>query len=203
VIRRDDADGVLTLTIDRPEKANALSSEMLTTLADHVESVTADQTTKVVILTGVGSVFSSGADLGEVTNGLSTDPAWERLSTAIATCPVMTIAVLNGTVAGGATGMVLAADLRIAVPTAKFFYPVIKLGFLPQPSDPARLAEIVGASHAKRILLTGAVITADDALQIGLFDSVVAEPMDAVLAMVTDTLAADRAHIASIKALFP
>ena len=68
---------------------------------------------------------------------------WERLSGAIASLPCLTIAALNGTLAGGAMGMVLACDLRIAVPGAKFFYPVMKLGFLPQPSDPKRLAALV------------------------------------------------------------
>ena len=70
--------------------------------------------------------------------GLATSDVWERLSGAIAALPCLTVAALNGTLAGGANGMALACDLRIAVPSAKFFYPVMKLGFLPQPSDPAR-----------------------------------------------------------------
>ena len=203
MIRSDFANGVLTLTIDRQDKANALTAKMLEALADHVEAAATDPDVKVLMLTGAGKVFSSGADLGDAGKGLSTDAVWERLSSAIAACPVLTIAVLNGTVAGGAIGMVLAADLRFAVPTAKVFYPVIKLGFLPQPSDPGRLAAIVGTSQAKRILLTGAVITADEALETGLFDRLDAAPMEAALGILADTLAADRSHIAAIKALFP
>ena len=202
MIHRDVANGVLTLTIDRQDKANALTAEMLGTLADHVEAAAIDKGVKVVMLTGAGKVFSSGADLAEVGKSLSTDPAWERLSAAIASSPVLTIAVLNGTVAGGAIGMVLATDLRIAVPTAKLFYPVIRLGFLPQPSDPGRLAAIVGPSQAKRILLTGAVVTADEAIKMNLFDRLDADPMAAALEMVADTLSADRDHVAAIKALF-
>lgn len=203
MIRKDFNDGLLTLTIDRPDKANALTSEMLKALADHFEAAAMDEDVKVVALTGAGKVFSSGADLGDVGAGLSTDPVWERLSGAIANCPVLTIAALNGTVAGGAMGMVLACDMRIAVPTAKAFYPVVKLGFLPQPSDPARLAAIVGASQAKRMLLTGAVITGQEAKEIGLFDRLDDTPMDAAQALIKDTLAAERSHVAGIKALFP
>ncbi|MEO9823374.1 MAG: enoyl-CoA hydratase/isomerase family protein [Paracoccaceae bacterium] len=202
MIRRDQEDGLLTLTIDRPDKANALTSQMLNDLADYVEAGSADKSVKVIALTGAGKVFSSGADLGDVGAGLSTDPVWERLSGVLAACPVLTIAALNGTVAGGAMGMVLACDMRIATPKAKAFYPVIKLGFLPQPSDPARLAAIVGASQAKRILLTGAVLVADEAKEIGLFDRLEEDPLQATRNLVKDTLAAERSHGAQIKALF-
>ncbi|NNE87830.1 MAG: enoyl-CoA hydratase/isomerase family protein [Silicimonas sp.] len=203
MISKETAEGVVTLTINRPDKANALTAEMLGTLADHVEAASEDPNVKVLMLTGTGKVFSSGADLGEVGKGLSTDPLWERLSGAIAHCPVLTITVLNGTVAGGAIGMILATDLRIATPIAKVFYPVIKLGFLPQPSDPGRLAAIVGSSNAKRILLTGAVVSGEEALAMGLFDRLENMPMEAALEMLKDTLAADRSHVAGIKALFP
>lgn len=202
MIRRNQSDGLLTLTIDRPDKANALTSDMLGTLADHVEEAAKDDSVKVIALTGAGKVFSSGADLGEVGNGLSTDPVWERLSGAIANSPVLTIAALNGTVAGGAMGMVLACDLRIASPSAKAFYPVVKLGFLPQPSDPKRLAVIVGAPHAKRVLLTGAVLDAREANEIGLFDRLDDTPMETVHTLIKDTLAAERSHVAGVKALF-
>src|SRR5690554_5160254 len=103
---------------------------------------------RALILTGAGGVFSAGADLDEARSGLATDPVWERLSAAIAAAPCLTIAALNGTLAGGAFGMALACDLRIAVPEADFFYPVMKLGYLPQPSDPARLAALVGPARA-------------------------------------------------------
>lgn len=202
MIRSDLSDGLLILTIDRTDKANALTAAMLGELADQFDAAAKDVAVKVIALTGAGRVFSSGADLEDVGKGLSTDPVWERLSGAVANCPVLTIAVLNGTVAGGAMGMVLACDMRIAVPTAKAFYPVVKLGFLPQPSDPDRLAAIVGASHAKRMLLTGAVITAEEAKDIGLFDRLEDMPMEAMRALVQETLAAERSHVAGIKALF-
>ena len=122
-----------TVTLNRPEKANALTKDMLEELADIAESA---RDAKVFVLTGAGKVFSAGADLDAAKAGLATDPVWERLSGAIAALPGLTIAALNGSLAGGAFGMALACDLRIAVTGAKFFYPVMKLGYLPPPSDP-------------------------------------------------------------------
>ena len=160
-------DGCLTLRINRPDKANALTEAMLSDLAVAVED--ADQS--VLVLTGEGKVFSAGADLEDVRNGtLATSPAWERLSSAVARFKGLSLASMNGSCAGGALGMVLACDLRITVASAKFFYPVIKMGVLPQPSDPARLAALVGPSRAKRILLEGAKLNADEAFAIGLVD---------------------------------
>jgi enoyl-CoA hydratase/carnithine racemase len=98
--------------------------------------------------------------------------------------------------------MVLACDLRIAVPTARFFYPVIKMGVLPQPSDPARLRDLIGPSAAKRILLTGAQITADEALALGLLDQISPVDLMSDVQMLTAPVrAADPAQVTAIKAL--
>ena len=139
----------------------------------------------------------------EARAGLATDPVWETLSAKIAGLGCLTIAALNGTLAGGAMGMVLACDLRLAVPTAKFFYPVMKLGFLPQPSDPARLVTLVGPARAKMILMGGAKIEADEALAWGLIDRIVAPEalLESANALATDALAAKAGHAAAIKAM--
>lgn len=191
--------GCLTLSIDRPDKANALTEPMLAQLADAVET----SNEAVLVLTGKGKVFSAGADLEVVRNGsLATSPQWERLSSAVARFQGLSIASLNGSCAGGALGMVLACDLRIAVPSAKFFYPVIKMGVLPQPSDPARLAALVGPSVAKRILLTGAKIDAPEALSVGLIDQISIGALECeTAALMEPALAADPAQIAAIKSL--
>ena len=203
MIQVETADGVRTVTIDRPEKANSLTTEMLTTIAVAAETA-AEAGVKVFVLRGTGKVFSAGADLDEARAGLATSPVWERLSGAIARMPCLTIAALNGTLAGGAMGMVLACDLRLAVPGAKFFYPVMKLGFLPQPSDPGRMAALIGPARAKMILMAGPKIEAEEALAWGLIDRIVApEAMaETVAALAADARAAAPAHIAGIKALF-
>jgi enoyl-CoA hydratase/carnithine racemase len=173
-------------------------------LADAVEEATATQA-RALILTGEGRVFSAGADLDEARAGLATDPVWETLSARIAAFPGLTIAALNGTLAGGAMGMALACDLRLAVPEATFFYPVMRLGFLPQPSDPARLAALIGPARAKLILMAGARATAPEALAWGLIDRIL--PAEALLpgaaALAADALAATPAHVAAIRRLIP
>lgn len=195
-----DEGGRRTITLDRPDKANALTAEMLGDLCDAVTHADAH----VIVLTGTGKVFSAGADLDAARAGLATSGLWEELSGAIAGSPAFTIAALNGTVAGGAFGMVLACDVRIAAEHAKFFYPVMKLGFLPQPSDPKRLAAIAGVAAAKRILMGGAKITGEEALRMGLVDILCAPEavIEQAYTLAGDALTAKREHVAGIKALF-
>lgn len=192
--------GLWTVTINRPEKANSLTGAMLEQLAETMEAA---REARAVILTGTGKVFSAGADLDEARAGLAVSPLWERLSGAIAALPGLTICALNGTLAGGANGMALACDLRIAVPSAKVFYPVMKLGYLPQPSDPGRLAALVGPSRAKLILMAGQKITADEAFAFGLIDRIVPpeELMPTAHALCADVLAAKPEIAAGIKAM--
>lgn len=182
--------GLWTVTLNNPGKANALTRSMLAELVDIAEAASA---ARALVLTGAGKVFSAGADLNEARAGLATSDLWEKLSGAIAALPCLTVAALNGTLAGGANGMVLACDLRIAVPSAKFFYPVMKLGFLPQPSDPKRMAALIGPARTKLILMAGQKITASEAYGFGLVDQIV-EPenlMPTARDLVADSLAAD------------
>jgi len=195
--------GLWTATIARPDRANSLTAEMLETLAGFAEEAAVHA--RVLVLTGEGGVFSAGADLDEARTGLATSPLWERLSGAIVNAPILTIAALNGTLAGGAFGMALACDLRVAVPGAKFFYPVMKLGFLPQPSDPMRLSALIGPARAKMILMAGQKIEADEALAWGLVDRVVARGAleETVAVLASDALGAEAAHVAAIKKMIP
>lgn len=198
-VMREDS-GLWIATINRPDKANSLTKEMLETLT---QTAIAAQEAKALVITGVGRVFSAGADLDQSRAGLATDDVWERLSGAIADLPCMTIAALNGTLAGGAMGMALACDMRISVPTAKFFYPVMKLGFLPQPSDPKRMAALIGPARAKLILMAGQKIAADEALGFGLVDRIVApdELLSTARGLCEDVIAAKPEIAAGIKAL--
>lgn len=197
MIITDDQGRCTVLRISRKEKANALTGDMLRDMRQAV----ARSGTPVLILTGDGTVFSAGADLDEMKTGLGTNPEWEALSSALASYPGLTIAALNGTLAGGAMGIALACDLRIAVPEARFFYPVMRLGYLPQPSDPGRLAALVGPSRARMILLAGQRIGADEALTWGLIDRIVAPGtlMDSAKALAVDALAADQEHLQALK----
>ncbi|PWE32635.1 enoyl-CoA hydratase [Maritimibacter sp. 55A14] len=187
MIRLDKGAARWTLTLDRSDKANSLTRDMMESLDAHVAGA-AEAGIRVLVLTGAGRVFSAGADLEEARAGLATDAVWERLSARIAALPCLTVAALNGTLAGGAFGMALACDLRVAVEGARFFYPVMKLGFLPQPSDPGRMVALMGPARAKLVLAGGAKLTAAEALAFGLVDRVTAA--DGLTAEV-DALAAD------------
>ena len=191
---------VWTVSIDRQDKANSLTEAMLVELSEIMEAA---QEARAVILTGRGRVFSAGADLEEARAGLATSGIWERLSGAVAALPGLSVAALNGTLAGGAMGMALACDLRIAVPGAAFFYPVMKMGFLPQPSDPGRLAALVGPARARLILMGGQKITAEEALSFGLIERIVTPDtlLESARALCADAVAADAAHARAIKAL--
>lgn len=198
----ETAEGAWIVTLDRPEKANALTRAMLLRLVEIMTEAHRARA-RVVILTGRGRVFSAGADLEEAHAGLATDPIWAELSGAVAAVEGLTIAAVNGTLAGGAHGMALACDLRIAVPEATFFYPVLRLGFVPPAPDPGRLAALVGPSRARMILLAGQRIGAEEALHWGLVDRLV--PAEALMETALDLSAAALATkdgvTAGIKAL--
>jgi enoyl-CoA hydratase len=204
MIRVTQTEGLWTVLLDRPDKANALTSAMLETLIETFLAARAAQI-NALILTGSGKVFSAGADLQEAHAGLATSDLWERLSSAVADLPALTIAALNGTVAGGAFGMVLACDLRISVPQASFFYPVMKLGFLPQPSDARRMERLIGPARTKWILMAGQKIDANTAQLWGLIDDQLAPrallPKAETLAAAA--LAARPDLVAGIKRLIP
>jgi enoyl-CoA hydratase/carnithine racemase len=191
-----------TITLARPDKANALTRQML---ADIGAAFAPPPAIRCVILTAQGTVFSAGADLDAARAGLATDPIWAEVSNRIAALPCLTIAALNGTVAGGAFGMVLACDIRLCAAQARFFYPVMRLGYLPQPPDPARLTALIGPARAKMILLGGAKIDAPEALAWGLVDRIMPpeELMDAAHALAGDAIAAAPQHLAAIKAMVP
>lgn len=198
-----DEDGLRVVTLNRVDKANSLTSAMLTQLV----TVFQDSTdARALILTGAGDkVFSAGADLEEAHAGLATSPLWEEVSGALAALPCLTIAALNGTLAGGAFGMALACDIRLAVPRAKFFYPVARLGFLPQPSDPVRLSALIGPARTKLILLGAEKLTADEALTFGLVDRICAPDtlLSAARALCEASLQGDATTLHKIKTMIP
>lgn len=193
--------GLAIITLVRPEKANSLTAEMLKSLIASFDKVAAMPDLRCVVLTGAGRVFSAGADLDEARQGLALSPLWEQLSGRIAAMPCLTVAALNGALAGGAFGMALACDLRIAVPEARFFYPVMRLGFLPQPSDPARMHALIGPARTKMILMAGQKVTASEALSWGLIDRI-CDPdalMEQARQLAGDAQGAEAGHVHAIK----
>ncbi|SFG83415.1 Enoyl-CoA hydratase/carnithine racemase [Palleronia marisminoris] len=198
-VRVERESGLTWIVLDRPRKANSLTAEMLESVRDNVRAAT----TPALAITGTGRVFSGGADLPAARAGLAASPLWEEVSSAVANFPGLTVAALNGSCAGGALGMVLACDCRVAVPGATFFYPVMKHGFLPPPSDPVRLSALINAGRAKMMLMCGAKVSTEEACAWGLVDRVVEDARAAATALAADVLAGPEGHGATLKALFP
>ena len=201
MIKVQQKDKTTLITLNRPDKANALTEQMLQDLCNAVDSAEGQHG---LILTGSGKVFSAGADLEAARNGLALSTLWEELSFKVAQFKGMSIAALNGTVAGGANGMAIACDIRLIAPHAKFFYPVMKLGILPQASDPIRMQRLIGPAKTKLLIMAGEKISASTALDWGLVDYIV-EPealIERAFDLLSDCIYANREHINTISKMF-
>jgi enoyl-CoA hydratase/carnithine racemase len=181
-LRLDRSNGLIRITIDRPEKANAVNRALLSELDRRLDDIATDEAARVLILTGAGDrAFCAGADLAELraeTADLAAardfDALWERVTAKIAQLPILTLALLNGACAGGGLALALAFDLRIAVEPARIFYPALKNKVIPSPRDLARLHALIGPSRTKMLLVGGHRLEAPEALRWGLVDEVVA-----------------------------
>ena len=170
---------IATITIDRPDKLNALNDATVRELADAFESVGADADVGGVILTGAGDkAFVAGADIGELArmgplDGVETSRRGQRTLRAIETLGKPVIAAVNGFALGGGLEIALACHLRVASENARFGLPEVKLGIIPGYGGTIRLARLVGRGRALELILTGAMIDAVEAHRIGLANRVV------------------------------
>jgi enoyl-CoA hydratase len=171
------------VTIDRPDALNALDVPTLSALHDRLEELAAQDSTRVLVLTGAGEkAFAAGADI-KYMSGLGADEAkeWGGLGHAVTTLlesmPKPSIAAVNGFALGGGCELALACDIRYAASSAKLGQPEINLGIIPGWGGTQRLARVAGVGLAKELILTGRTIDADEALQRGLVAAVF-EPAD-------------------------
>lgn len=172
--------GFAIVQLNRPEKLNALSREMLKQLRDTFTELAAVDDLRVVILTATGEkAFCVGTDIGELAEGDAAEIAQRGLSVceSIDRSPVPVVAAVNGIAAGGGCELALACHLRIAASTAEFSLPETKLGLIPGYGGTQRLAREIGAGAAVEMMLTGRSLNAADALRLGLVNKVV-EPKD-------------------------
>ncbi len=178
-LRYDLQDGIATVTLDRPEKNNAISTEMRADFRALADELYANAAVRVAIVTGSGKAFCVGADVATFERDWET-PAF-RANTRLLTNffndlealekPV--IAAINGTCVGGGLELALACDLRLAARAARFGLPENNLGLIPGVGGCSRLAKLVGFGRAKELVLTGEIITAEEALRHGLVNRVV------------------------------
>ena len=183
---------VTTLTINRPDKLNALSQEVLADLGAAIDAISANDEVWAVVITGTGKAFVAGADIAAMKSmteaeGLAFGALGHGVFAAIENlgCPV--IAAVNGFALGGGCELALACDFIYASSKAKFGQPEVNLGIIPGFGGTQRLARRVGSAAARELIYTGNMIDAEEALRIGLANAVF-EP-DGLLAAATKTAA--------------
>lgn len=179
VVLREDDGRVAVLTINRPDKMNALNQEVRNTVLEHLEAIETDDSIGAVVITGQGEkAFIAGADIGEFDGRSPFDQreamASPRIFDVMATFPKPVIAMINGFCLGGGCELASSCDLRIASDNAKFGQPEIKLGLIPGGGGTQRLPRLVGMGQAMRLILSGDMIPAAEAKEIGLVEMVVA-----------------------------
>ena len=171
-------EGVVTLTISSPATLNALNSAILGELDAFVSSLD-PASTRVLVITGEGKAFVAGADISEMAHlseeeGLAFGRRGSAVFRKIEDLPFPVIAAVNGFALGGGCELAMACDIRIASSKARFGQPEVGLGIIPGFSGTYRLAKLVGQGVAKELIYTGRMVGADEALRIGLVNSVVA-----------------------------
>jgi len=200
---------VLTLTLNRPEKLNAFNADLFRDVEQASGAAAKKPDIRVVVFTGAGRAFSSGADLTSLTTyqaeaesdslALGIRQAQGVFDT-IEAIPQPTIAAMNGHAVGAGLQIALACDFRIAVRGAKLGLSDVKIGIVPALGATTRLPRLIGVAKTKELILTGELITADDALAIGLVNRVVEkESLDQAVRELADKLAS-RAPLAMLAA---
>lgn len=173
-----ETDGaVAVLTIDRPEKRNALNGQVRAELVAALDALRDDDSVRVLVVTGAGEkAFVAGADIGEFAGRTPLEQratmSGRRVFDEVAAYPKPVIAMINGFCLGGGCELALACDVRIAADTARFGQPEINLGIIPGGGGTQRLPRVVGMGQAMRLVLSGELIDAAEALRIGLADVV-------------------------------
>ncbi|MGD0693492.1 MAG: enoyl-CoA hydratase-related protein [Terriglobia bacterium] len=175
----EQREGIAYVTVNRPEKLNALNGTVMEELRACFESIENDAEARAVILTGAGEkAFVAGADISELAaltpvQGKETSLFGQRVLNSIEHLGKPAIAAVNGYAFGGGCELAMACTLRIASENARFGQPEVKLGLIPGYAGTQRLARLVGKGRALEIILSGEAITAQEAYRIGLVNQVV------------------------------
>jgi enoyl-CoA hydratase len=169
--------GVAVVTVNRPDKRNALNSQVRADILTALDYLRDDESVRVVVFTGAGDkAFVAGADIGEFAERTPLEQreamTGRRVFDEIAAFPKPTVAMINGFCLGGGCELALACDVRIASDAAKLGQPEINLGIIPGGGGTQRLPRVVGTGQAMRLILSGEIVDAAEALRIGLVDVV-------------------------------
>lgn len=169
---------IATVTLNRPEVLNALNGQVFNELADAATNLGLDESVRAVIITGGDKVFAAGADITQMVSLNAVDVAKSgrpsmRTLHLLENLPKPVIAAIAGYALGGGCELTLVADVRIAATNAQFGLPEIKLGILPGGGGTQRLPRLIGSGKAKELIFSGDIISAEEALRIGLVNKVV------------------------------
>jgi len=189
------ADRIATVTVNRPDKLNALNDQVIAELGQAIDSARANPDVGGVILTGAGRAFIAGADIAELAQcgameAKALSQRGQEIFRRFETSPKPTIAAVNGFALGGGLELAMCCHLRLASEFGKFGQPEVKLGILPGYGGTQRLPRLVGRGRALQLLLTGEMIDAQEAYRIGLVNRVypAAELIPAATAMLQTIL---------------
>jgi enoyl-CoA hydratase len=177
-LRLDVADRIATITVNRPDKLNALNDATMLELGRAVEQVRGDAAVAGVIVTGAGRAFVAGADISELRAKSATEVyalarRGQEIFRRLETSPKPVIAAVNGFALGGGCELAMSCHVRVASESAKFGQPEVKLGVIPGYGGTQRLTRLIGRGRALQLLLTGEMIDAAEALRLGLVNRIV------------------------------
>lgn len=191
IILDTDDNGIATVTINRPDKLNALNDDVLNELADVFKEIQVDEGIKAVIVTGAGDkAFVAGADIKELRDldnrsGRMASQKGQQIFQLIEDSRKPVIAAVNGYALGGGAELAMACHLRMASQNAAFGLPEVGLGIIPGYGGTQRLTRLVGRARALEMILTGKQVKADEAKQMGLVNDVVdGDPAEAATALI-------------------
>jgi len=178
ILKFEISEGIALVTINRPEALNALNTRFFQEMDDVVDTISANPDVKVMVITGSGKAFVAGADIAEMVNknpeeGTAFSKTGQNTFNSLGKIEIPVIAAINGFTLGGGLELAMGCDFRIASSKAKFGQPEVSLGLIPGYAATQRLSRLVGLGDALFLLMTGDMISADDALRIGLVQKVV------------------------------
>lgn len=192
-------DGIVFITINRPQKKNAFDAATIAALHEAFETLHGADRVRAVFIRGAGGTFSAGADLNWMRDAAGWSEAdnrtdamgLARMLKALHDVPALTVAIVEGSAMGGGAGIVAACDMAVAVEGARFAFSEVKLGLIPATIAPY-VIEAVGARRARQLFLTANIFDADYAAHAGLIDMVLPEgSVDEFISMLTDSLSAN------------
>jgi enoyl-CoA hydratase/carnithine racemase len=203
IVVTEDRGSVRHVILNRPEKRNAMSQELLRALAAALREAAADNGVHCIVLRGEGPVFSAGVDLGELAESAGAPGNLRSFRKVFLDCPNLceemakpVVCQIHRTCVGGALEVALGCDLRVASSDAQLALPEVRFGLIPDVGGSSRLPAVVGLGRAKELIMTGRSINAAEAERIGLVNRVVApEELERATQALVDELLAN-SHVA-------